>query len=38
MANRKKIMEKKNEVKELHFEESLFLRDNMCTEKYYLFL
>ena len=37
MANRKKLMEKKNELKELHFEESLFLSDNMCTENHNLF-
>ena len=29
MANRKKLMEKKNEFKELHFEESLFLSDSI---------
>ena len=34
MANRKKLMEKKNELKELHFEESLFLSDNMCIESH----
>ena len=30
-------MEKKNELKELHFEESLFLSDSMCTENHNLF-
>ena len=34
MANWKKLMEKKNELKELHFEESLYLSDNMCTENH----
>ena len=37
MANRKKLMEKKNELKELHFEESLFLSDSMCIENHNLF-
>ena len=37
MANRKKLMEKKTELKELHFEESLFLSDSMCTENHNLF-
>ena len=37
MANRKKLMEKKNELKELHFEESLYLSDSMCTENHNLF-
>ena len=37
MANRKKLMEKKNELKELHFEESLYLSDIMCTENHNLF-
>ena len=37
MANRKKLMEKKNELKELHFEESFFLSDSMCTENHNLF-
>ena len=37
MANRKKLMEKKNELKELHFEESLFLSDSMCTENHNIF-
>ena len=37
MANRKKLMEKKNELKELYFEEFLFLSDNMCTENHNLF-
>ena len=37
MTNRKKLMEKKNELKELHFEESLFLSDSICTENYNLF-
>ena len=30
-------MEKKNELKELHFEESLFLSDSVCTENHNLF-
>ena len=30
-------MEKKNELKELHFEESLYLSDIMCTENHNLF-
>ena len=34
MADRKKLMEKKNEFKELHFEESLYLSDSMCTENH----
>ena len=38
MANRKKLMEKKNELKELHFEESLYLSDSMCTENHNFFL
>ena len=37
MADRKKLMEKKNEFKELHFEESLYLSDSMCTENHNLF-
>ena len=37
MANRKKLMEKKNELKELHFEESLYLSDSMCTENHNFF-
>ena len=37
MANRKKLMEKKNELKELHFEESLYLSDSMCTDNHNLF-
>ena len=37
MANRKKLMEKKNELKELHFEESLFLSYIMCTGSHNLF-
>ena len=37
MANRKKLMEKKNELKELHFEESLFLSNNICTKNHDLF-
>ena len=37
MANRKKSMEKKNELKELHFEESLLLSNSMCTENHNLF-
>ena len=36
MANRKKLMEKKSELKELHFEESLYLSDSMCTENHNL--
>ena len=34
VANSKKLMEKKNELKELHFEESLFLSDSMYTENH----
>ena len=34
MANRKNLMEKKNELKELYFEESLYLRDSICTENH----
>ena len=37
MSNRKKLIEKKNELKELHFEESLYLHDSMCTENHNLF-
>ena len=37
MANRKKLMEKKNELKKLHFEESLFLSNGMYTENHNLF-
>ena len=37
MANKKKLMKKKNETKELYFEESLFLSNSMCTEKHNLF-
>ena len=37
MANRKKLMKKKNELKELDFEETLFLSDSMCTESHNLF-
>ena len=37
MVNRKKLMEKKNELKGLHFEESLYLSDSMCTEDHNLF-
>ena len=42
MANRKKLMDKnkdkdKNELKELHFEESLYLSGSMCTENHNLF-
>ena len=37
MANRKKLMEKRNELKGLHFEESLYLSDSMCTEDHNLF-
>ena len=36
MANRK-FLEKKKELKELHFEESLYLSDSMCTENHNLF-
>ena len=35
--NRKKLMEKKNELKELDFEESLFLSSHMCTENHNLY-
>ena len=31
------IMKMKNELKELHFEESLFLSDSMCIENHNLF-
>ena len=34
MAKWKKFMEKKNELKEVHFEESLYLSDSMCTENH----
>ena len=37
MANRKTFLEKKKELKELHFEESLYLSDNICTENHNLF-
>ena len=37
MAKRKKLMEKINELKELHFEEYLYLSDSMCTENHNLF-
>ena len=37
MANRKKLLEKKNELKELHFEESLYLSDSIYTENHNLF-
>ena len=37
VANRKKLMGKKIELKELHFEESLFLSDGMCTQNHKLF-
>ena len=37
MANRKKLMEKKSKLKELHFEESLFLSNNMRTENHNIF-
>ena len=37
MANRKKLMEKKNQLKELHFELSLFLSNSMCNENHNLF-
>ena len=36
-ANSKKLIQKKNELKELHFEEPLFLSDSMCTENHNLF-
>ena len=36
MANRKKLMEKR-QLKELHFEESLSLKDSMCTENHNIF-
>ena len=32
MENKKKLMEKKNELRKIHFEESLFLSDSVCTE------
>ena len=31
---RKKLMQKKNELKELHFEDSLFVSDSMYTENH----
>ena len=37
MASRKKLAEKKNELKELHFDESVYLSDNICTENHNLF-
>ena len=37
IATRKKLMGKKNELKELHFEESLYLSYSMCTENHNLF-
>ena len=37
MTNRKKLIEKKNELKELRFEEFLFLSDSMCIENHNLF-
>ena len=38
MANRKKLIDKKNELKELHYEESsLLLSGSMCTENHNLF-
>ena len=37
MANRKNLMEKKNELKELYFEESLYLRDSICTKNHICF-
>ena len=37
VANRKNLMGKKIELKELHFEESLFLSDGMCTQIHNLF-
>ena len=37
MASRKKLMEIKNELKELHFEEFLYLSDSICTENHNLF-
>ena len=37
MANRKKLMKKKNELKEFRFDKSLFLSNSMCTENRTLF-
>ena len=37
MGKRMKLMEKKNELKEHHFEESLFLSDSMCIKNHNLF-
>ena len=37
MANRKELMENKNKLKELHFEESLYLSNSMFTENHNLF-
>ena len=37
MVNRKKLMEKKNELKGLHFDESLYLSDSMCAENHNFF-
>ena len=37
MVNKKKLMEKKNELKELHFEKSLYLSDSTCPESHNLF-
>ena len=37
IATKKKLMGKKNKLKELHFEESLYLSDSMCTENHNLF-
>ena len=34
LANRKKLMEKKIELKELHFEESFYLSDSMWIENH----
>ena len=37
MTNRKELMENKNKLKELHFEESLYLSDSMFTENHNIF-
>ena len=38
MANRKKLMKKKNEFRELHFEESIYLKVTVpCTKNKNLF-
>ena len=37
MAKRMNSTEKKNELKELHFEESFFLSNSVCTENHNLF-